>query len=86
MENVPFVPISVINEVGTPKFKSSQDVDDKKKVIYTKKAINILQSDLGMDKFIHASQCTTTKKIWDTLVETREGTAEVERSRLNTLS
>jgi hypothetical protein len=39
-----------------------------------------------MDEFFRVSTCTTTKEIWDTLVETHEGTAEVKRSRLNTLS
>ena len=39
-----------------------------------------------MDEFFHLSQCATAKEIWDTLVETHEGTAEVKWSRLNTLS
>ncbi|XP_058733367.1 uncharacterized protein LOC131604975 [Vicia villosa] len=39
-----------------------------------------------MDEFFCVSACTTAKQIWDTLVETREGTVEVKRSRLNTLS
>lgn len=39
-----------------------------------------------MDEFFRVSQCTIKKQIWDTLVETHEGTAEVKRSRLNTLS
>ena len=39
-----------------------------------------------MDEFFHVSSCTTSKEICDTLVENHEGTAEVKRSRLNTLS
>ncbi|XP_050909817.1 uncharacterized protein LOC127123658 [Lathyrus oleraceus] len=39
-----------------------------------------------MDEFFRISQCKFAKEIWDTLVETHEGTTEVERSRLNTLS
>lgn len=62
------------------------DEDDSKKVIYDNKAINLLQSALSMDEFFCFSQCTTTKKIWDTLVETHEETFEVKRSRLNSLS
>lgn len=38
-----------------------------------------------MAKFFYGSQSTTTKEIWDTLVVTHEGNAEVKRSRLNTL-
>ncbi|KAK2402034.1 gag-protease polyprotein [Trifolium repens] len=82
----PFIPMSVVNGVGTPKIQSSWDDDDKKKVLNDKKAINILQSALSMDEFFRISQCQTAKEIWDTLVETHEGTIEVKRSRLNTLS
>ncbi|KAK2454205.1 gag-protease polyprotein [Trifolium repens] len=82
----PFVPMSVVNGVGTPKIKSSWDEDDKKKVLNDKKAINILHSALSMDEFFRISTCETAKEIWDTLVETHEGTAEVKRSKLNTLS
>lgn len=46
---------------------------DKKKVFYDKKAINLFQSALSMDKFFRVSACTTTKEIWNTLVETQEG-------------
>lgn len=42
VENGMFVPISVVNGVGTPKIKSLWDEDDKKKVLYNKKAINII--------------------------------------------
>lgn len=46
----------------------------------------MLQSAFNMNKLLRVSHCTTTKKVWDTLVETHEGTDEVNRSRLNTLS
>ena len=86
VENGPHNPTSVVNGVGTPKVKSSYDEDDRKKILNEKKAINILQSALSMDEFFRVSQCKSAKEIWDTLVETHEGTAEVKRSRLNTLS
>src|SRR3954464_14632363 len=62
------------------------DDNDRKKVLADKKAINLLQGALSMDEFFRVSACTTAKEIWDTLVETHEGTTEVKRSRLNTLS
>ena len=39
-----------------------------------------------MDEFFRISNCKTAKEIWDTLETTHEGTEEVKRSRLNTLS
>lgn len=86
VQNGPFVPTTVVNGVGSSNPKTSWDDDDKKKVLYDKKAINLLQSALSMDEFFRISACTTAKQIWDTLVETHEGTADVKRSRLNTLS
>ncbi|XP_050890112.1 uncharacterized protein LOC127095473 [Lathyrus oleraceus] len=86
VQNGPFIPTTVVNGASSTKPQGSWDDDDKKRVLYDKKAINILQSALGMDEFFRISTCTTEKEIWDTLVETHEGTAEVKRSRLNTLS
>ena len=37
-----------------------------------------------MDEFFRISTCEMAKEIWDTLVETHEGTTKVKRSRLNT--
>src|ERR1044072_852463 len=59
---------------------------DKKKVQYDLKAKNILTSALGMDEFFRVSTCTSAKDIWDTLQVTHEGTEEVKRSRMSTLS
>lgn len=70
---------------STSKIKSSCDEDDKKKVLYNKKTINLLQSALNMNEFFRISQCTTAKEIWDTLVVTHEINGEVKISRLNTL-
>jgi len=86
VQNGPFITSTVVNGANSTKPQGSWDDDDKKKVLYDKKAINILQSALGMDEFFRVSTCTTAKEIWDTLVETHEGTAEVKRSRLNMLS
>ena len=55
-------------------------------VLYDKKAINILASSLGMDEVFRISNCKTVKEIWDTLETIHDGTEEVKRSRLNTLS
>ncbi|XP_050878843.1 uncharacterized protein LOC127082659 [Lathyrus oleraceus] len=86
VQNGPFIPTTVVNGASSTMPQGSWDDDDKKRVLYDKKAINILQSALGMDEFFRVSTCTMTKEIWDTLVETHEGMTEVKRSRLNTLS
>lgn len=86
VQNGPYVPTTVVNGVTGIKPQTSWDDDDRKKVLFDKKAKNILQSSLGMDEFFRISNCKTAKEIWDTLETTHEGTEEVKRSRLNTLS
>lgn len=61
VQNGLFFPASVVNGVGTEKTKVSWDEDDKKKVLYNKKAINLLQSALIMNELFHVSQCTMKK-------------------------
>lgn len=86
VQNGPYVPTTTVNGVTGIKPQISWDDDDRKKVLFDKKAKNILQSSLGMDEFFRISNCKTAKEIWDTLETTHEGTEEVKRSRLNTLS
>lgn len=49
VENDMFIPTCFVNGVDTSKIKSVWNEDDKKRVIYAKKAKNMLQSTLGMD-------------------------------------
>ena len=77
---------SFLDNVEHAKVKGSWNEDDKKKVLFDKKEKSILQSTLGMDELFHVSHSKTTKEIWDTLEPTHEGTIEVKRSKLNTLS
>ncbi|XP_073219589.1 uncharacterized protein [Cicer arietinum] len=86
VENGPYVPKTVIDNKEETKIKASWTNDDKKKVLFDKKAKNMLQSALKMDEFFRVSHCKTTKEIYDTLEVTHEGTIEVKRSKLNTLS
>ncbi|KAK2351768.1 hypothetical protein QL285_096970 [Trifolium repens] len=86
VQNGPYVPTTVTNNVEEIKVKGSWTDDDKKKVLLDKKAINIFQSALGNDEFFCISHCKTAKEIWYTLEVTHEGTVEVKRSKLNILS
>ena len=61
--NGPYVPTTVTNGVVQNKIESSWDNEDKKQVLYDKKAMNILASALGMDEFFRVSNCTTAKEI-----------------------
>jgi len=67
IKNSPHIPTTVVNDVSSPKLKSSHNNDDHKKVLYDKKAVNNLASSLGMDEFFRIYDCKTAKEIWDTL-------------------
>ena len=53
---------------------------------YNLKAKNIITSALGMDEYFRVSNCKSAKDMWDTLQVTHEGTTDVKRSRINTLT
>ena len=63
LENVPFIPITMINSAGSSKPKTAWNEDDKKKVLYDKKAINLLQGSLSMDEFFSFLACKMVKEI-----------------------
>jgi len=62
------------------------DEEEKKLVQYNLKAKNIITSALGMDEYFRVSNCKSAKDMWDTLQVTHEGTINVKRSRINTLT
>ena len=47
---------------------------------------NIITNALGVDEFFRVSNCKTAQEMWDTLQVTHEGTSEVKRARINTLT
>ena len=59
---------------------------EKKLVQYNLKAKNIITSALGMDEYFRVSSCKSAKDMWDTLQVTHEGTIDVKRSKINTLT
>ena len=60
--------------------------EDRRRVQYNLKAKNIITSALGMDEYFRVSNCKSAKEMWDTLQVTHEGTTDVKRSRINTLT
>ena len=84
--NGPFVPTHLVNDVVVNKPRSLWTKEDKEKVQYNLKAKNIITTALSIDEFYRVSNCTTAKEMWDTLQVTHEGTTEVKRARMNTLT
>jgi len=60
--------------------------EEKRLVQYNLKAKNIITSTLGMDDYFRVSNCKSAKDMWDTLQVTHEGTIDVKRSKINTLT
>ena len=60
--------------------------EEKRLVQYNLKAKNIITYALGMDEYFRVSNCKSAKDMWDTLQVTHEGTTDVKRSRINTLT
>ena len=55
-------------------------------VQYKLKVRNIIKSTLDMDEYFRVSNYKNAKEMWDTLQVTHEGTTDVKRSRINTLT
>ena len=47
--------------------------------------MNIIHSLLNFDEFFRVFVCTTTKKMWDLIQVTHEGTPKVRRAQKNSL-
>ena len=73
------------NGVVLDKPKADWTNDDKKKVQYDLKALNILISSLGVNEYHFVSHCKTFKDMWEALETLHEGTDEVKQSKVNTL-
>ncbi|CAJ2652972.1 unnamed protein product [Trifolium pratense] len=86
VENGPFIPTRLVNNVVVNKPRNLWTKKEKEKVQYNLKAKTIISIALSMDEFYRVSNCSTAKEMWDTLQVTHEGTPEVKRARMNTLT
>jgi len=59
---------------------------ERRRVQYNLKAKIIITSALGMDEYFRVSNCKNANEMWDTFQVTHEGTTNVKRSRINTLT
>ena len=82
----PYIPTKVVGNTTIEKPREEWSEEEKRLVQYNLKAKNKITFALGMDKYFKVSNCKSAKDMWDTLQVTHEGTTEVKRSRINTLT
>ena len=82
----PFIPTMVVGNATKEKPREEWDEDQRIRVQYNLKAKNIITYGLGMDEYFRVSNYRNAKEMWDTLQVTHEGTTDVKRSRINTLT
>ena len=76
----------VVGNTTIEKPRDQWSEEEKRLVQYNLKAKNIITSALGIDEYFRVSNCKHEKDMWDTLQVTHEGTTNVKRSRINTLT
>ena len=86
IEKGAFIPTHKVDGKEVEKPKEQWTDDEIKLAQYDMKAQNILMSALGSDEFFRVSACETAQEIWETLEVTHEGTYDVKRAKINTLT
>jgi len=81
-----FIPTMVVGNATIEKPREEWDDNERRRVQYNLKSKNIITSALSMDEYFRVSNCKNAKEMWDILQVTHEGTTDVKRSRINTLS
>jgi len=84
----PYVPtiVDASTSTTTEKPRDKWSEEDRRRVQYNLKAKNIITSAIGIDEYFRVSNYSNAKEMWDTLQLTHEGTTDVKRSRVNTLT
>ena len=86
IEQGPYVPSIIAGSATIEKPRADWTEEERRLVQYNLKAKNIITSALGIDEYFRVSNCKSAKDMWDTLQVTHEGTTDVKRSRINTLT
>ena len=86
IEQGPYVPSIVAGSATIEKPRADWTEEERRLVQYNLKAKNIITSALGINEYFRISNCKSAKDMWDTLQVTHEGTTDVKRSRINTLT
>jgi len=84
----PYVPTIVGASTSTRTEKPRDKwTEEDRRIQYNLKAKSIITSTLGINEYFRVSNCSNaTKEMWDTLQLMHEGTTDVKRSRVNTLT
>jgi len=81
-----YIPTMVARRKTIEKPREEWSEEEKRLVQYNLKAKNIITSALEMYEYFRLSNCKSAKEMWDTLQVTHEGTPDVKRSRIYTLT
>lgn len=82
----PYIPTMIVGNATIEKSRKQWDEKERRRIQYNLKAKNIITSALGMNEYFRVSNYRNAKEIWNTLQVTHEGTTDVKRSRINTLT
>ena len=82
----PYIPTMVAENATIEKPREQCNEEERKMIQYNLKSKNIITSALGMDEYFRVSNYKNAKEMWDTLQVTHEGTTDVKRSKINTLT
>jgi len=84
----PYIPtiVDASTSTTTQKPRDEWTEEDRRRIQYNLKAKNIITSALGINEYFRVSNCSNAKEMWDTLQLTHEGTTDLKRSRVNTLT
>ena len=83
--NGPHIPTHSLNNLVILKLECEWDDNDRRMTQLNAKAINVLHWVLSVNEFNRVSSCSSTKKIWDRLEVTHEGTNQVKKIKINLL-
>ena len=81
----PPTPMINIDGINIPKLELDWNVYEMQMGELNARAMNLLYYALDPNEFNQISTCTSTKKIWDKLEITHEGTTQVKNSKINML-
>jgi len=82
----PCIPTMFAGNTTIEKPREDWSEEERRLVQYNLKSKNIITYALGMNEYFRVSNYKNAKDMWDTLQVTREGTTNVKRSRINTLT